>query len=151
MIAGPLLVMLTATENPVPQSLFTVYVTWHTDDAAAGAACWPAAPVAADAPMTPAATRVPAASEQTAAQTAAERPGDRFINTRIRFLLARGVSTRSLKTGVGRGREALSGGPALIMRLKKGQDNSADDAALAGAGHERFTEVWVADRDVATG
>src|SRR5580700_11719146 len=96
--------MLIATENPVPQSLFTVYVTWHTDVAAAGAACAAGAaavagaPVAAEAPMTPAATRVPAASEQTAAQTAAERPGDRFINTRIRFLLARGVSTRSLKT-----------------------------------------------------
>ena len=39
MIAGPLLVMLTATENPVPQSLFTVYVTWHTAVAATGAAC----------------------------------------------------------------------------------------------------------------
>src|SRR6266700_2937284 len=77
--------MLIAMENPVPQSLFTVYVTWHTEDAAAGAA---ACPVAADAPMTPAATRVPAASEQAAAQTAAERPGDRFINTRIHIPLA---------------------------------------------------------------
>jgi hypothetical protein len=30
---------VTAMENPVPQSLFTVYVTWHTGGAAA---CWPA-------------------------------------------------------------------------------------------------------------
>ena len=44
MIAGPLLVMLIATENPVPQSLFTVYVTWHTGAAAAAAACAAAPP-----------------------------------------------------------------------------------------------------------
>jgi hypothetical protein len=37
------------------------------------------------------------------------------------------------------------------MRLKKGQDNGAGDAALAGAGHERFTKVWAANRHVATG
>ena len=44
MIAGPLLVMLIATENPVPQSLFTVYVTWHTGAALAGAAATAVSP-----------------------------------------------------------------------------------------------------------
>src|SRR5712691_5159688 len=106
--------MLIATENPVPQSLFTMYVTWHTDVAAAAAAV-AGAPVAAEAPMTPAATRVPAASEQAAAQTAADRPCDRFINTRIHILLAGAgharVLRRSLKSPVigGEGKRFPSG------------------------------------------
>src|SRR5580700_414932 len=68
--------MLIATENPVPQSLFTVYVTWHTDVAAAGAACAagaaarPGAPVAA---LAAAAARQAAASAATADTTAPRR------------------------------------------------------------------------------
>src|SRR6266568_1470596 len=135
--------MLIAMENPVPQSLFTVYVTGHTEDAAAGAA---ACPVAADAPMTPAATRVPAASEQAAAQTAAERPGDRFINTRIHILLAGTgcpcVQAQPKKLGwEGEGKRFPEGEPGSCDG-RNGRTAVRGAKALIGLRHERFIVMW---------
>ena len=76
MTAGPLLVMLIATENPVPQSLFTVYVTWHTGAAAAAATCAAGAaarPGAAVAALAAAATTNAAPASAATADTTAPR------------------------------------------------------------------------------
>src|SRR5215469_14018974 len=72
-MAGPLLVMVIAMENPVPQSLLTVYATWHTGAAAAGAAGAALCPGAAMAAVAATTASVPHASRAAADSTAPRR------------------------------------------------------------------------------